>query len=202
MTRGRPRRRIWTVLATVLGVGFVCLLLGYSRSTHALCSKCGAEWEVVERGAGVPEGRHMRFVRSARLVEEPPPAVRRFLEPDHVHDQDGRAGGWSSFGPFGFGALSCRHESDRGGFADALWTEPAFGDYLAARVADGTTDVETVRALIAESPHANGESPSATIRRQGRELYFAFHGPDPGRDDVWHYVDPACPRVPVRIPDR
>jgi hypothetical protein len=134
--------------------------------------------------------------------EEPPPSVRRFLLPDHVHDRDCHAGGWYMSGPFVFSAIGCRRGSDLGGFAEAIWTESAFGEFLAARIADGSTDLETVRALIAVPPRSEDKEASDDLLRTGRELHAAFHGPDPGRDDVWDHVDAACQREPVRIIDR
>jgi hypothetical protein len=176
----------------------------YCRTSDAYCSKCWAAWRVDEYGLAWDESSALPLRRTATLTKEPPDSIRRFLAADHVHDAFAPGMGWSFRQLFG-SAIACGHGIPVGGFASALESEPEFATFLDARIADGSLDVATVRALIAFPPDRlwnGGHAVDAPLLDEGRVLYAAFSHRTGRGANVWEYWPPSAPTAPVLIDDR
>jgi len=202
------RRRFWNRW-TAMGAAVLVLVLAWSayhRSEDAYCSTCWAMFHVDEYGFAWSESERWPLRRSATLTDEPPESIRRFLPADHVHDSSARGMGWSHWQCLGLaGAIGCGGRIPVGRFAYALECEPEFAKFLDARVADGSLDVATVRALIAVPPNRRGDDEPAGDARllaKGRELYASFSPRTGSGADVWDYMPPSVPTEPVLIDDK
>jgi hypothetical protein len=201
------RRRFWNRW-TAMGAALLVVVLAwtaYHRSEDAYCSKCWAESRVDEYGLAWSESARWPLRRVATLSREPSEPLRRFLAADHVHDSSAPGMGWSHWQCLGLaGAIGCGRRIPVGGFAHALECEPEFATFLEARIADGSLDIATVRALIAVPPNRRDDDGRVDERllAKGRELYAAFSSRTGRGADVWDYMPPSVPTEPVVIDDK
>lgn len=160
-----------------------------------------------EFGLGIPStGLRLPLWRSVSADGDADPAIGRFLPPDHRHEIRSRSvvAQWALVSTTDCGV---RMPSE---FAWALMTEPNFPDFVAARVADGTIDLPTVQALIAEPDlrrrNTLRSGDHVAFMHRGTDLWAAFRHEDPRKAVLWRDVDPRdrqppgppCPNLPPR----
>lgn len=186
----------WMRRAVVVAciVGAVCVVFGYSRTDHRWCSRCWAPVRTRELGLAITPDLRLPLWRSADASAATEPEIAGFLAPDHVHDHDAPGIGGSTSGPYVvLGEVRCGRNFPSE-FAMALMNEPGFPDFVAARIADGTVDLATVRALIAEPCHRQRDdtytADHLAFMHRGTDLYAAFHHTDPRTTALWADVDP------------
>ena len=176
-------------LAAVCAVGLACVAFGFRRSDHRWCSVCWASMETLEFGVAITDDLRLPLWRSTRATAEPPECVARFIPTGHVHDADRRGLGAAMDGPYLMHALWCGR-SLPGGFARELGADADFAEFVAARVADKSVPIATVRALIAVPDLRRDEDFAEdpvhrALMRQGDELLASFRRVDPATIDVW-----------------
>ena len=194
----------WTLAALVLVPAFVCAVFGYRYTAHRWCSQCWASMVRQEYGLAVSTHLRLPFSRSVEVNRESEHGIARFLAPAHRHDSDRPGMSSSMRGPYLGGFIACGGEFPSA-FARALAGTEGFADYVAARVADGSVAVETVRALIAV-PGTGHRSSLADdpdrfpLLRRGCDLYAGFQHVDPRACGLWGDVDPFESASPAQKP--
>jgi hypothetical protein len=196
------KRRLSRPARVLVGVVFVAgtlwgaLSYRYRASLH--CATCGAPLARSEFGVAVTESLRLPLRASCETVSGAE-TITRFLPPDHVHVPATHVMHATMDGPYWGETIWCRGRGLPNGFSLWLCGNGKFADYLSARIADGTTDLATVRALIAVPPgdlSAFAADPAhLALLRRGSELYGAWSGQDPRTLNVWALgcVDPFAP---------
>lgn len=196
----RGRRALWIAAWAVVAWA----MLGWGEVEHRWCPKCWAELEV-DRIAifGVPA-----FPVRTAVVAPCPEPVARFLPPDHVHELGIRRGYARHHGvlAWALGDSFCKLQfpSTRSEFAATLGGDPAFADFLDAKVLAGGLTVTDVRRLLAvpnfrqrrETAQASGDDGvDPAVRALGAGLYSEYTGRPFEGDDFWN-----CFGLPLEEP--
>ena len=200
-------RRAGRIAAMAGGVlAIVWVVFGYTQSTEAYCRTCATRGNWSAWGFAIAPNLRLPLV-ATHDVGAPPPSIGRFLEPGHVHDVPALHSESGLSGPYFLRTTDCRLHLPNP-FAFALETSHGLDDFVAAQIAAGKLDVETVRALLAVpnrniAPWITGPDRVALLRR-GCELVGEFSGTPPDRTLAWSinpYDWPPRP-CPGRAPDR
>jgi hypothetical protein len=185
---GRRFWNRWTAIAAATLVG-VAVWTANHRASGAWCSKCWARYDVDEYGFALSYSAFLRLWTTTTLAEGAPKSIGHFIASDHVHDSSAGGGDISIHGLSESGDFE--GPLPYGGFAWALIQVPDFATYLDGRLADGSLDIDTVRALIAVPPERDRAKPvDERLLDKGRKLFDAFHPPKDERaprQDVWRH---------------
>jgi len=175
----------WTAAGAALLVLFA-LRATYHLESGERCSTCWAWVRLEEYGVCWSEDARLPVWRRT-VAGDPPDSIRRYVAGDHVHDSLVPVSIRNMTRFDGERVHRCQFTFPYGGFAWALMNEPDFSTFLDARIADGSLDVATVRALIAVPPRWRRETPvDEHLLGVGRDLYAAFHPRTDGTTpDVW-----------------